>query len=94
MNEWVVPGARCKCIDASWSSIAFFDDDRLPVEGGEYTVRDVTLPDDKTVCIRLEEIVNPMRLYRDGPSEARFAAWHFRPLAPTGVKAAVRKETV
>lgn len=79
-NSWAVPGAQCKCIDASWRSSAFFDDDILPVVGETYTVRDVVLPDGKTVCIRLVEIVNPPRDFEVGEVECSFAAWHFRPL--------------
>lgn len=79
-HSWAVPGARCKCIDATWRSTAFFDDDMLPVVGATYTVRDVVLPDGKTVCIRLEEIVNPPRDFEVGEVECSFAAWHFRPL--------------
>lgn len=90
-HAWAAPGARCKCVDATWRSSAFFDEDQLPIEGGEYTVRDVVLPDGKTVCIRLVEIVNPARDFEIGMVECSFAAWHFRPLVPTAPK--LKRET-
>lgn len=93
-NSWAVPGAQCKCIDATWRSTAFFDDDALPIVGQTYTVRDVVLPDGKTVCIRLEEIVNPLRDFEVGMVECSFAAWHFRPLVPNRSREDNRRQLV
>lgn len=87
-NSWVAEGVKCRCIDATWRSSAFYGHEHLPVEGEIYTVRNVYLPDGKTICIRLVELVNdPMEYGEDSKVvECSFAAWHFRPLVDEDAK--------
>lgn len=78
-------GQRVVCIDDSGFVISGYGFEEMPVAGREYTVRDVTAVRGEP-AIRVEEIVNDVLAYKDGPHmkpydwEQAFASWRFRPL--------------
>jgi hypothetical protein len=73
-------GQKVICVDASgWiRGLRWI----YPVQGEAYTVRNIEPNAHGKICIRLEEIINPVGMARDGSMfcEALFFASRFRPL--------------
>lgn len=83
--DWHI-GMKVVCVDDT------FDDDRplrviaqetIPEAGEVYTIRGIGfflphLPN--RLCVRLVEITNPNKLYRQGRYERAFGIWRFRPV--------------
>lgn len=78
-------GQKVVCIDDEDFILSGYGDEQYPVAGQTYTVRDVTAVR-SVPAIRVEEIVNDILEYKDGPRmtpyawEQAFAARRFRPL--------------
>jgi hypothetical protein len=58
-----------------------YGDEVGPIKGETYTIREVVFFAD-LVTVRLVEVVNPKRKYREFPdgNEPSFGAWRFRPV--------------
>jgi hypothetical protein len=83
LPSWARVGAKVICILSDWTpdERAAYRDVSFPVEGATYTIREVTTTYwDGVVCLRLEEICNPVIMWRDGAAEAAFDVGRFRPL--------------
>ena len=96
-------GQRVVCIDAKPRTIRLHQNEAMPVKGQIYTVRDVNPTVDCSTGmkpgIRLEEIVNPLNLYRTGLEEMWFRATRFAPIRTTNIDVFLKmlepiKETV
>lgn len=81
---WAVPGRKVVCVKVGdWtdtSGLPCNDGLMYPVNGETYTIRDVFLGKCGELYIRVNEIVNPLGMYRDGRSEIKFWIERFRPL--------------
>jgi hypothetical protein len=73
-------GDKVVCvIETSWWKTP--DDEILPQENVEYTIRTIEVSG-ADVFLRLVEIVNAPQMYMQGFSECRFIADAFRPITP------------
>lgn len=54
--------------------------EKLPTEGGVYTIRDLIRIDGGELGLRVEEVINPPMQYQQGYVEACFNARFFRPV--------------
>lgn len=82
LPSWARVGAKVVCVNAEGilGPDSAFGDERAPLEGNIYTVRDIIYPDSETPCFLLEEIANKVREYHFGAYEFSFRASRFRPL--------------
>lgn len=53
---------------------------QIPREGSVYTIRSMVVSGEDNLCIRLHELHNPPRIYREGFVEGAFRAENFRPV--------------
>lgn len=69
---------RVVCINDNWCPP--FVATTCPKAGVVYTIRSLFEAKTEQLCIRLVEILNPLREYNEGYMEAGFVADNFRPL--------------
>lgn len=79
-------GQRVVCVNDRWDDrrpLRTIAHEVIPTAGVVYTIREIGFlmphyPD--SVCVRLEEISNPLKEYVDGTFERAFGVYRFRPL--------------
>lgn len=88
-RDWQV-GDRVVCVE-TWLLKDGTGDEAGPVAGHIYTIREIGLlhPFKNDVCVRLAEIINPIRAYLDATGEACFAAARFRKVEPRKTSIAI-----
>ena len=81
MLDWVKIGAKCVWIDNKLAR-KILDVEIYPVKGVIYSIREIIVSDviQNELCIRLNEIHNPIINYNNGTEELMFYVYHFRPL--------------
>lgn len=80
-------GMKVVLIDDNWPD--YVNDEIMPVLGTVYTIREII--DHRANPIRLVEIQNPIRTYRDGTGEVGFRASRFRPVVERKTDIAIFK---
>lgn len=85
--DWKV-GDRVVCVDAS--NMDFRQGEELPKQGSVYTIREIR-DLGRGVAVRLNEIVNPPKVYRPGVMECGFFARRFRKVQPRKTDIAIFK---
>jgi hypothetical protein len=79
-------GQKVVCVNASRPARrVYLPDDKLPLTGGIYTVREIS-DSEGTTCLLLNEIINKPRQFREGFCEGAFTASRFRPVKTTDIE--------
>jgi hypothetical protein len=96
-------GQKVACIETWHLNGKGNGDERGPVKGSAYTIRQIGVglspKNPSGVHVRLVEIENPTRRYREGVYEVCFGAWRFRPIVERATDISVfteilRRETL
>lgn len=74
-------GSKVICVDGSFDPSALRVLKSIPVNGGEYTIKQIT-EQFNTIGILLEEVTNPLRLTTGGMKEPLFRASRFAEISP------------
>ena len=81
-------GQKVVCVDDTFTHTPLYIGTQRPTAGATYTIRYVgasAQPSRDGVVVLLEEIVNPIRHYGNGPYEPGWHRGRFRPLVITNI---------